>query len=116
MAYIPGYTYDIFISYAHLDNLKMYGQQLGWIELFYQSLNLKLAQRIGKMDAVKIWWDSKRLDGSILFDGSIEKGVKDSALFISLISPGYLQSDYCKNEMEHFYEKSAVEKNGRSVA
>ena len=115
MAYIPGYTYDIFISYAHLDNLKMYGQQLGWIELFYQSLNLKLAQRIGKMDAVKIWWDSKRLDGSILFDGSIEKGVKDSALFISLISPGYLQSDYCKKEMELFYEKSAVEKNGRSV-
>jgi hypothetical protein len=115
MAYIPGYTYDIFISYAHLDNLKLPGQQYGWIELFYQSLNLKLAQRVGKMDAVKIWWDSKKLDGSKLFDNSIEEGIRDSALFISLISPGYLQSDYCIKEMDLFYSKSNAEKTGFSV-
>ncbi|MEO8148070.1 MAG: hypothetical protein ABI723_10555 [Bacteroidia bacterium] len=53
-AYIHGYTYDIFISYAHLDNLKMPRQQEGWIELFYQSLDTILAHRMGKMDAVKI--------------------------------------------------------------
>jgi hypothetical protein len=115
MAYIPGYTYDIFISYAHLDNLKMPGQQLGWIELFYQSLTLKLAQRIGKQDAVKIWWDSKKLDGGKLFDNSIEDGIRDSAIMISLISPGYLQSEYCKKEMDLFYSKSALEKTGTSI-
>lgn len=115
MAYIPGYTYDIFISYAHLDNMKMPGQQQGWIELFYQSLNLKLAQRIGKMDAVKIWWDSKKLDGTKLFDDTIKDGIENSALFISLLSPGYLQSDYCKKEMELFYAKSNADKTGANV-
>ncbi len=115
MAYIPGYTYDIFISYAHLDNLMLPGQQHGWIELFYQSLNLKLAQRIGRMDAVKIWWDSKKLDGSRLFDNSIEEGIRDSAIMISLISPGYLQSEYCRRELDLFATKAASEKAGSSV-
>jgi TIR domain len=115
MAYIPGYTYDIFLSYAHLDNMKMPGQAQGWIELFYQSLNLKLAQRIGKMDAVKIWWDNRKLDGSKLFDHTIEDGINNSALFVSLISPGYLQSTYCKQEMDLFYAKSSAEKVGASL-
>jgi|JI10StandDraft_1071094.scaffolds.fasta_scaffold338158_1 hypothetical protein len=115
MAYIPGYTYDIFISYAHLDNEKMPGQMDGWIELFYKSLNLKLAQRIGKMDAVKIWWDSKKLDGSKLFDNSIEDGIRNSAIMISLVSPGYLQSEYCRKEMDLFCSKSTAEKTGLSV-
>lgn len=115
MAYIPGYTHDIFISYAHLDNLAMPGKQEGWIELFYQSLKLKLAQRIGKMDAVNIWWDSKKLDGSKLFDNTIEEGVRNSAIMISLISSGYLQSEYCKKEIDLFVSKSAAEKTGVSV-
>lgn len=115
MAYISGYTYDIFISYAHLDNLKMPGQQEGWIELFYKSLVLKLTQRVGKIDAVKVWWDSKKLDGSKLFDNSIEEGIRNSAIMISLISPGYLQSEYCMREMELFYNKSISEKQGISV-
>lgn len=115
MAYIPGYNFDIFISYAHLDNEKMPGQEDGWIELFYKSLNLKLAQRIGKMDAVKIWWDSKKLDGSKLFDNSIEEGIRSSAIMISLISPGYLQSEYCRKEMELFYNKSRAEPAGLHV-
>jgi len=115
MAYIPGYTFDIFISYAHLDNEKMPGQEEGWIELFYKSLNLKLAQRVGKMDAIKIWWDTKKLDGSKLFDNSIEEGIRNSAIMISLISPGYLQSEYCIKEMELFHSKSKAEKAGLNV-
>jgi len=115
MAYIPGYDYDIFISYAHLDNEMLPGQEQGWIETFYKSLNLKLAQRVGKADAVKIWWDSKRLDGSKLFDQSIQDGVQNSAIMISLISPSYLKSDYCIQEYELFYKKSQTEKIGLSV-
>ncbi len=115
MAYIPGYNYDIFISYAHLDNEKLPGQTDGWIELFYKSLQLKLAQRIGKMDSVKIWWDSKKLDGSTLFDDSIENGIKDSAIMISLLSPGYLNSDYCMKELQLFTAKAAKEKVGLKV-
>lgn len=59
MAYLSNYTYDIFISYSHVDNATIFGQQDGWIENFYKNLSLLLAKRLGKMDAVNIWWDNK---------------------------------------------------------
>jgi hypothetical protein len=45
MAFIPGYTHDIFISYAHVDNIAFPGQVDGWIAQFYKNLNLMLAKR-----------------------------------------------------------------------
>ncbi|SRX73672.1 toll/interleukin-1 receptor domain-containing protein [Aequorivita antarctica] len=116
MALIPGYEYDIFISYAHVDNLAFPGQLEGWIKQFYQNLNVMLAKRFGRMDMVKIWWDSKKLDGSVLFDDSIEEGIKKSAIMICLNSPGYIQSPYCKQELDIFYKKSQSEKAGLKIA
>ncbi|HMC98560.1 MAG TPA: toll/interleukin-1 receptor domain-containing protein, partial [Ferruginibacter sp.] len=110
MAFIPGYEYDIFISYAHVDNLAFPGQADGWIEQFYKNLNLMLAKRFGRLDMIKIWWDTHKLDGSKLFDDSIEDGIRKSAIMICLNSPGYLQSAYCKQELDLFYKKASAEK------
>lgn len=116
MALIPGYEYDIFISYAHVDNIAFPGQKDGWIEQFYKNLNLMLAQRFGRLGIARIWWDNKKLDGSVLFDQSIEDGIKKSATMICLYSPGYIASDYCKQELELFYKKAQNEKVGLKVA
>lgn len=115
MAYIEDFGFDIFISYAHVDNTPYPGQADGWIEQFYKNLNLMLAKRLGRLDIVKIWWDNKKLDGSILFDKSIEEGIKKSAIMICLNSPGYLQSDYCRQELDLFYQKVKSEKTGLQV-
>jgi hypothetical protein len=115
MAYIKDYEYDIFISYAHVDNIAFPGQADGWIEQFYKNLNLMLAKRFGRLDIVKIWWDSKKLDGSVLFDKSIEDGIKKSAILICLNSPGYIQSTYCKQELDLFFKKAQSEKAGLNV-
>lgn len=111
----PGYKYDIFISYAHIDNLALPGESVGWIEHFYKSLNVMLAQRFGKQDMVKIWWDSKKLDGSVLYNDSIEEGLKESAVMICLHSPGYRASKYCNLELDVFYKKIRAEKTGARV-
>ncbi len=115
MAFIPDYEYDIFISYAHVDNLAFPGISEGWIEQFYKHLNLMLAKRFGHIDSVKIWWDDKKLDGSVMFDNSIEHGIKKAAIMICLNSPGYLESDYCRKELDLFYHKSQEEKLGLIV-
>ena len=52
MALIPGFEYDIFISYAHLDNATLTGQADGWIKQFHENLNLMLAKRFGRMGMV----------------------------------------------------------------
>lgn len=115
MALIPGFEYDIFISYAHVDNIALPDQANGWIEQFYKNLNLMMAKRYGRLDIVKIWWDTRKLDGSILFDQSIADGIKKSAIMICLYSPGYEQSNYCKQELDIFYQKAQAEKTGLKV-
>jgi len=115
MAYIKGYSYDIFISYAHLDNEKLSGQMLGWIEQFYTDLNILLSRRIGKAGAIEIWWDNKKLDGNILFDESIKTGIKQSAILLCLTTAGYRESEYCLKELELFYKKAQKEDIGLSV-
>lgn len=116
MAYIKGYTYDIFISYSHLDNIRIFDEPHGWIEEFYNDLNVLLSRRIGVTDAIKIWWDTKRLDGSVLFNNSINESIHQSAIMLCLISPGYLKSAYCQKELELFYNKSRQESIGLSIA
>ncbi len=115
MAYIKNYTYDIFISYAHLDNEKFSGQAVGWIEQFFINLNILLARRVGRSDMIKIWWDKKKLDGNVLFDHSIAEGIRQSAIMICLTSPGYLSSDYCKQELDLFYKKAQHEPVGLKI-
>jgi len=115
MAHIKGYTYDIFISYAHVDNTPTSWENLGWIEKFYKDLDTLLTRRIGKSGVLKIWWDNKKLDGSVQFDPAIEEGIKQSAIIISLLSPSYLASGYCKLELETFYNKAKTEIAGLAV-
>ncbi len=115
MSFLPGYEFDIFISYAHVDNIILPGENKGWIEQFYQNLNLLLAKRFGRTDIVKIWWDNRKLDGSKLFDKSIEDGLQKSAILICLNSPGYMASEYCQKELTDFHQKIAQEPVGSAI-
>ena len=113
MAYIPGFENDIFISYAHVDNLTT-GDEPGWISGFHKHLEIALAQRIGRMGLVKIWRD-KKLEGDQLFDQTISQSLNKSALFLAVTSNGYLASEYCIEELKAFNEKARSEPHGLQV-
>ena len=110
MAYIPGFEHDIFISYAHLDNIPLSNEERGWINKFYDDLKLMLTKRCGRSGMLNIWWDSKRLDGAVKFDDSIAKGIDNSAVMICLNSTSYKESPYCNKELDHFYKKASTDK------
>ncbi len=112
MALIPGYEYDIFISYVHADNESETFEEDGWIDQFYKYLDTKLNKH---SKHIKIWWDSKNLDRSEVFDNSIAEAIDKSAIMICLYSRLYPQSDYCLKELEHFYKKVEKEKTGLIV-
>jgi hypothetical protein len=115
MAFVKDFVYDIFISYAHVDNVPTSWENLGWIEKFYKDLDTLLTKRIGRPGIIKIWWDNKKLDGSIMFDDSIEEGIKQSAIMVCLNSPSYVGSDYCNKELDLFYNKVKQEPAGLKV-
>ena len=93
MSYLPGFDYDIFISYAHVNNQRADERDEGWVAQFQKHLEVQLSMLVGRVGVVKIWWDTE-LDGSRLFDQTIQDRINRSALFIALTSNGYLASDY----------------------
>ena len=86
MAYVPKFEFDIFISYAHVDNLTTPGESQGWIETFQKFLEVFLSRRVGRIGSVEIWRDPT-LDGSQLFDQTIENRIQKSAVFLAFKSP-----------------------------
>ncbi|NNM23295.1 MAG: toll/interleukin-1 receptor domain-containing protein [Flavobacteriaceae bacterium] len=115
MAYVPGFEYDIFISYAHLDNKPMLHQKEGWINEFYKYLEFMLNKRCGREGRLKIWWDNRAMDGNVYFDDAIADGIKKSALMICFNSTSYESSDYCQQELSTFYEKAKTDTLGLKV-
>ena len=99
-AYVTGFEYDIFISYAHVDNRP--GGDAGWVTRLHKEFNDRLATRFGRVGIVRIWRDPV-LDGNEVFEQVLEARIRASAIFVALTSNGYLASDYCRKELAAFY-------------
>jgi hypothetical protein len=103
MAYLPRFENDIFISYSHVDD------QDGWVGVFQKQLEMELSRQLGRMGLARVWRDSRRLQGNHLFDKTIQDAIYSSALFVALTSKGYLESPYCRKELQWFRKKNANE-------
>src|SRR5450755_2690383 len=113
MAWAPDYQYDVFISYSHVDNLTPDNDSAkGWVAQFHKRLEVALAQKAGRSGAVSIWRDERQLEGNLLFDKSIQDGVRSSAVLVSLYSHGYAASSYCADELKQFHQKAQAESVG----
>ncbi|MEM1256148.1 MAG: hypothetical protein AAGI69_27230 [Cyanobacteria bacterium P01_H01_bin.21] len=93
------FEHDIFISYAHIDNLALEAGQEGWIDHFHKTLKIRLAQLRGEKP--RIWRDLK-LNGNDYFSDTILEQFPKVALLVSILSPRYLKSEWCIRELEHF--------------
>ena len=114
MAYLSGFEFDIFISYAHVDNARPTRGEKCWVDIFHQELEICLGQRFGRLGMVKIWRDLELGDNQ-LFNKVISEKIDQSALFITMHSWGYKASDYCQKELLHFNEKASKENQGLNV-
>ena len=103
MAYVPGYENDIFVSYAHVDNIPLGGISKGWVETFIDNLATKLAQKIGRTDRFKLW-DDRLLARNAPLTPEILEALKGSATLVLVLSPGYLKSPWCQREKNAFYD------------
>lgn len=93
-----------FISYAHIDNEPLTPEQRGWVTQFHETLQTMLSQQLG--ERARIWRDQK-LDGSDVFDDEIAAQLARTAILVSVLTPRYLRSDWCRREVEKFCEFAA---------
>lgn len=98
---------DLFISYAHLDNKPLPPSEAGWISRFHEALQTFVNMRMG--EEVRVWRDDK-LSGTDVFSDEIVDQFKKTALLISILTPRYVQSDWCSKEVKEFCE--AAEETG----
>jgi hypothetical protein len=96
------FSNDIFISYAHIDN-EPFGDPKGWVDNLFERLRIRLAQLLGRQ--AEIWWDA-RLQGNDYFVGEIGDRISGSRLLVSVVTPRYVQSNWCRGELQEFYRRA----------
>ena len=99
MSLIPGFKNDLFISYTHIDNDPLIEGKPGWVDFFEDILRKRIRVRIG--EEVNIFRD-KQLRHSGKFTDQLADQISNSAVFISILSPRYVESEYCRWELEQF--------------
>jgi hypothetical protein len=92
---------DIFISYAHLDNEPALKGQEGWISSFHHALEVRVGQLLGRPP--RIWRDPK-LDGNDVFSDAIVEQLPSVAVLVTVLSPRYLKSEWCRREVATFWQ------------
>ncbi len=101
MAYVPGFQYDLFISYACNDDdgrVTQFVRELGWVIL---------EGNWGKLFTEEsVFFDRQDFNRSpIEWRSKLEKSAGSAAILIPLLSPSYASSDYCAKEWEWFSDE-----------
>ena len=111
MGYLAEKGYDIFISYAHDDNVTLTGERdRGWVSMFHTALEVRLKQVLGAK-TVSIWRDDK-LRGNDDFSNEILEQFNDVSLFIPILTPLYVASEWCMRELKAF---DGARENGKGI-
>lgn len=106
MAITPGFDYDLFVSYAHADDIASDGRG-GWIPQFVQQLESAVRQRVRNADALKVYVDS-RATGANYHLPELLTAVRKSALFLAVGSPNYADRSWPRQELQAFVERWAA--------
>jgi hypothetical protein len=94
---------DLFISYSHIDNRPWGAGQRHWVTELHHELETRLAQLVGR--DVLVWRDDK-VAGNDAFDDRIIGELRRSRLFLCVMTPRYLQSEWCQREIGVFLDEA----------
>lgn len=100
MPYVPGCQYDLFISYASENNRNR------WVEIFKDALADELEQLLGRQFSKEsVFFDKTELRIGQSFPETLATAAEASAVFLPVLSPSYLTSDWCDQERIAFLKR-----------
>jgi hypothetical protein len=111
VAYVPGVTNDVFISYAHTDN-EAPSDHERWVSRFVGHLDRELKRRIGLAsdEELKVYFDERSIRSNDHLE-MFKENARSSAAFVAIVSPSYLARDWPQAELAAF--SSAPNSMGR---
>ena len=105
------FEHDVFISYAHIDNESPMPGGSGWVSNLHRALEVRVAQLLGARPDV---WRDPKLSGNDVFAETLVDRLRRAALLLSVVSPSYVNSEWCRRELEEFV-KAHEESGGIAV-
>ena len=90
---------DVFISYAHIDNEPLTAGAEGWVAQFHHVLETRVAQMRGVKASI---WRDPKLSGADFFSDVIMAQLGNSRIMVAVLSPRYIQSEWCVREVGEF--------------
>jgi hypothetical protein len=113
VSYVGGkYEFDLFISYAHAvassdPEYKSKNNLRGWSQCVAQLLeeNLSPVLNAGQVEErrFRIYIDIREMDSGEDISTKLREAAGKSACLLILMSPYYLESEYCRQEVEAFF-------------
>lgn len=101
MSFLTNFDDDIFISHAHTDNQSLIDGQLGWVDFFREALEKRLQLYLEPKPQIA---QDPKLHGSDFFADSLQELSSKAAILIVVLSPRYVNSEWCRREMEIFIQ------------
>ncbi|HXU29121.1 MAG TPA: hypothetical protein VN851_00970 [Thermoanaerobaculia bacterium] len=97
---------DLLISYAHIDDQPLLEGQAGWVSTLHRILEIRVAQLLG--ETPRIWRDPKLQGNDFVQQTILVEQLPKVALLLTVLSPRYIQSEWCTLELEEFCRASAI--------
>jgi hypothetical protein len=93
---------QIYLSYATSDDLLPPNMQdgKGFVTFLSEQLYYEFQQRGAPWPT--IWRDTRKIELGDQFDTIISKGIEQSALLLIVLSPNWMESSYCRRELDIF--------------
>lgn len=107
MPFLGNSKNDVFVSYAHVDNLEdIEGQRC--VSLIVRQLRTILQQRLSR-EGLEIFWDQSHLGANRTLDSALENEVAASGVMVAIVSPAYQTGRYTVSELEAFLRQAGAE-------
>lgn len=109
---IPAYNDAVFISYARADDQPPPDDDKtpGWVSFFWQQLRWELNN--AGVHQAKLWLDRYEIDPTEDFTVKIDEALRKARLLIPILSPNWIQRDYCRLELSKFVELRSRQRFG----
>ncbi len=101
MAYVAGFDFDVFVSYARIDDEADFPDDTRWVTTFVAYLTTALRKRLGGTDELKVFFDRSTLNSNSELE-ELKRSAAKSALFLSICSRSYAARSWTMQELEAF--------------
>jgi TIR domain-containing protein len=99
MGYLPEFEDDVFISYAHNDNLPFVGEREGWVDQFHDELKKHVHQLLGQEPSL---WRDCEIRGNDDFVEKIFNRLAKTATLLSVVTENFLKHEWFQRELDEF--------------